>query len=148
MVRTDKFGDYRDGTSNETIAKYIYDPVSLKWEHEETIEKIEKRQYRDEYICVGTTINGNGNVIAFGSPWHDSTNGRVLIYNFTDNAPTQIITSDSQQKSAFGYRLDLTDDVLRIAISSPTYNYDAEGSSFHYAGMIHTFARNAIQEDN
>ena len=57
MFRTDKFGDYRDGTSNGTIAKYFYDPVSLKWEHEETIENIEKRQDRDEYLGVGKTIS-------------------------------------------------------------------------------------------
>jgi len=147
MYRTDKFGDY-DQVPNGTITKYIYDSVTLKWEHGGTIEKIEKRPDRDEYLGVGTTINGDGSVIAFGSPRYDGLDGHVLIYNFPDTAATQIMTSDTQQAgAAFGTRLDLTDNGLRIAISSPTYNYDAKGLSFDYAGMIQVFERKTDQQD-
>mmetsp|Transcript_1040 Transcript_1040/g.1512 ORF Transcript_1040/g.1512 Transcript_1040/m.1512 type:complete len:724 (+) Transcript_1040:2045-4216(+) len=143
--RTDKFGDY-DKASNGTITKYFYNSVTLKWEHGGTIEKIEKKMDRDEYIGIGTTMNGDGSVIAFGSPRNGDLDGRVLIYNFPDTVPTQIMTSEIAG-TAFGYRLDLTDDGLRIAISSPTYNYDAKGLSFDYAGMIQVFGRNTDQQD-
>ena len=136
LTRSNQFGQY-DLRSNGKIAGYSYNSTTSKWLNEEAMNREKNGRYSS------MAMNGNGSVVAFGSPF-SFENGEykeslVDIVDFWGRLNPHVMT-ERKQNSLFGHQLDLTDDGLRLAISSPSHDDDL--------GMIQVFQRRYLEEES